>query len=75
MEAYLVDAETSEQHPALTDGQRQWYIELATQRIYGELLPAEVDPLDIADEVELISTGQGNGLPRPAEAEAGQPGV
>ena len=59
LEAYLVDAETSEQHPALTDGQRQWDVELATERIFGELLdlqagdllPDDVDPLDIADEL------------------------
>ena len=59
LEAYLVDAETSEQHPALTDGQRQWDIDLATERIFGELLdlqagdllPAEVDPLEISDQL------------------------
>ncbi len=59
LEAYLVDAETSEQHPVLSDGQRGWDVDLATERIYGELLdlqagemlPAEVEPLDIADEL------------------------
>jgi hypothetical protein len=59
LEAYLVDAETSEQHPVLSSGQRQWDLDLATERIYGELLdlqagemlPAEVEPLDIADEL------------------------
>ena len=59
LEAYLVDAETSEQHPELTDGQRQWDVELAVERIYGELLdlqagellPADVDPLEIAEEL------------------------
>lgn len=113
LEAYLVDAETSEQHPELTDGQRQWDLELAIERVYGELLdlqagellPVDVEPLEIAgelgrryeslwqeltreeilrpeeqryriaerlarlnelgfdaDEVELISTGEGNKL-------------
>jgi hypothetical protein len=60
LEAYLVDAETSEQHPFLTDGQRHWDVELATERVYGELLdlqagellPAEVDPLEIAEELQ-----------------------
>jgi hypothetical protein len=60
LEAYLVDAETSEQHPALTDGQRRYDLELATERVggelldlqAGELLPAEVDPIEIADELE-----------------------
>jgi hypothetical protein len=59
LEAYLVDAETSEQHPALSDGQRDYDIELATERVAGELLDlqaasllqADVDPLEIAGEL------------------------
>ncbi|HEX2745706.1 MAG TPA: DUF4032 domain-containing protein [Streptosporangiaceae bacterium] len=59
LEAYLVDAETSEQHPALTDGQRRYDLELAIERVGGELLdlqagemlPADVDPVEIADEL------------------------
>jgi hypothetical protein len=59
LEAYLVDAETSEQHPTLTDGQRRYDVELATERVggelldlqAGELLPPEVDPIEIADEL------------------------
>ena len=113
LEAYLVDAETSEHHPELTDGQRQYDLELAVERVSGEvldlqvggLLPADADPLEIAerlrkryeslwaeltreeilrpdeqrykiaerlarlnelgfdaDEVELVSTGEGNKL-------------
>jgi Domain of unknown function (DUF4032)/Lipopolysaccharide kinase (Kdo/WaaP) family len=113
LEAYLVDAETSEQHPELTGGQRQYDLELAVEQVSGELLdlqaggllPANADPLEIAeglrrrseslwaeltreeilrpeeqrykiaerlarlnelgfdaDEVELVSTGEGNKL-------------
>ncbi len=59
LEAYLVDAETSEQHPALSDGQREYDIELATERVAGELLDLQagellhddVDPFEIADEL------------------------
>ena len=59
LEAYLVDAETSEQHPELTDGQRLWDVELAVERVYGELLdlqagellPEDVEPLEIAEEL------------------------
>ena len=59
LEAYLVDAETSEQHPELSDGQREWDLELAIERVYGELLdlqagellPASVEPLEIAEEL------------------------
>jgi hypothetical protein len=59
LEAYLVDAETSEQHPTLTDGQRNWDLELAWERVGGELmdlqagdlLPSEVEPFEVADEL------------------------
>jgi hypothetical protein len=59
LEAYLVDAETSEEHPTLSDGQREFDVELAVERIFGELLdlqagerlPADVDPLEIAEEL------------------------
>jgi hypothetical protein len=59
LEAYLVDAETSEQHPALSDGQREYDLALAAERVAGELLdlqagellPENVDPFEIADEL------------------------
>jgi hypothetical protein len=59
LEAYLVDAETSEQHPSLTTGQRNWDLELAWERVggelmdlqAGELLPPEIDPFEVADEL------------------------
>jgi hypothetical protein len=59
LEAYLVDAETSEQHPSLSDGQRDYDVELAVERVFGELLdlqagqllPASVDPLETAEEL------------------------
>jgi uncharacterized protein DUF4032/lipopolysaccharide kinase (Kdo/WaaP) family protein len=60
LEAYLVDTETSEQHPELSAGQRHYDVELAVERVYGELLdlqagdllPAGVDPLEVAGELE-----------------------
>src|SRR5579859_3763280 len=60
LEAYLVDAETSEHHPALSPGQRAFDIELAAERVCGELfdlqaggqLPAEVDPVATAEELQ-----------------------
>jgi Domain of unknown function (DUF4032)/Lipopolysaccharide kinase (Kdo/WaaP) family len=59
LEAYLVDAETSELHPALSDGQREYDIDLATERVAGELLDLQaggllqedVDPFEIAEEL------------------------
>jgi hypothetical protein len=59
LQAYLVDAETSEQHPTLTPGQRRLDVSLAQERVCGELLdlqagdllPPEIDPFEIADEL------------------------
>ena len=60
LEAFLVDAETGEQHPALTDGQRAFDVELAVERVCGELfdleagglLPADVDPVRTGEELQ-----------------------
>lgn len=57
--AYFVDAETTEVHDQLTDGQRWYDIDLARERVAGELfdleaaelLPDNVDPIDVADEI------------------------
>lgn len=57
--AYFVDAETAEMHPSLSDGQRHYDIELARERVGGELfdleaaelLPPGLDPLEVADEI------------------------
>jgi Domain of unknown function (DUF4032)/Lipopolysaccharide kinase (Kdo/WaaP) family len=60
LEAYLVDAETSEQHAQLTNGQRNWDLELAGERVFGELsdlaagnlLPPEVDPFEVIEKLQ-----------------------
>jgi tRNA A-37 threonylcarbamoyl transferase component Bud32 len=57
--AYLVDAETSEMHPALSDGQRAADLDLACEHIAGEMLDlaasgalvADVDPFALADDL------------------------
>jgi Domain of unknown function (DUF4032)/Lipopolysaccharide kinase (Kdo/WaaP) family len=56
MAAYLVDAETTERHPSLTDGQRLYDVDLATERVGAELLdlqaggllPGDIDPIELA---------------------------
>jgi tRNA A-37 threonylcarbamoyl transferase component Bud32 len=57
--AYLVDAETAELHPTLTDGQRDHDVAVAFERVGGELmdlqaaglLPSDVDPVEVAHEI------------------------
>src|SRR5690606_31803084 len=58
--AYLVDAETGDLHETLTDGQRDYDLELARTNIIGEMfdleaqdsLDAAVDPIEVADRLE-----------------------
>ena len=57
--AYLVDAETGELHPTLTEGQRRHDLETAHLNIAGELLDLqaggqlgeEIDPIELAGQV------------------------
>ena len=59
LQAIFVDAETSELHPSLTDGQRNYDVELASERVGGELLdlaaagllPPDVEPVELAEEI------------------------
>jgi hypothetical protein len=58
-EAYLVDTETSERHPELTEGQRALDLDIAMERVCGELmdlqagglLSDELDPIEVAEEL------------------------
>jgi Domain of unknown function (DUF4032)/Lipopolysaccharide kinase (Kdo/WaaP) family len=60
LQAHLVDTETSERHPTLTDGQRSLDLELAVERVCGELLdlragellPEDVDPFEVSEDLE-----------------------
>lgn len=57
--AYLVDAETGDLHPRLSDGQREYDLDLARVNISGELLDLEaagalhpsVDPIEFGMEI------------------------
>jgi tRNA A-37 threonylcarbamoyl transferase component Bud32 len=57
--AYLVDAETAELHPTLSDGMRAYDVSLAFERVGGELydlqagglLADDVDPIEVAEQV------------------------
>jgi hypothetical protein len=56
LEAYLVDAETGEIHPTLSDRMRRYDIDIAEENVAGELmdvqagygLPDEIDPIETA---------------------------
>jgi hypothetical protein len=59
LQAYLVDTETSEKHPTLSDGQRGFDLEIAAERVCGELmdlqagglLPEDVDPIEVSEDL------------------------
>jgi hypothetical protein len=57
--AYLVDAETGELHPRLTDGQRSHDIEIAVENIDGELYDLQAaglldEAFDVLDAAEAL---------------------
>lgn len=62
--AYLIDTETGELHPQLSDGQRSYDLELAVERTSGELLdlqaqglvPDDLDPVDFGLALEASYT-------------------
>jgi hypothetical protein len=59
LQAIFVDAETSELHASLSSGQRHYDVELAFERVGGELLdlqaagllPNDVEPVELASEI------------------------
>jgi Domain of unknown function (DUF4032)/Lipopolysaccharide kinase (Kdo/WaaP) family len=54
--AYLVDAETAERYPSLSMRMREYDVDLARERVgaelldlqFGELLPGDIDPIEVA---------------------------
>ena len=51
LSAYLVDAETGELHPSLTDGQREHDVSLAEMSVAGELMDLGFDSVPMAHEL------------------------
>ncbi|MZD03873.1 DUF4032 domain-containing protein [Streptomyces sp. SID5785] len=70
--AYLVDAETGEVHPRLSDGQRAYDIDLARVNISGEMLDLEasgalhpsIDPVEFGTEIDRRYTNLWSELTR-----------
>src|SRR6476646_8258018 len=54
--AYLVDAETGELHPQLSDGQRRLDLELAELHVAGELMDLEAAEVDLPPGLDPIET-------------------
>jgi hypothetical protein len=54
--AYLVDAETGELHPELSEGQRGHDLEIAEENVAGELMDLEAAAVDIPPDLDPLET-------------------
>jgi hypothetical protein len=59
LSAYLVDAETGELHPALTEGQRQYDVSIAEENLVGELLDVDAELGGLPDDLDPVDTAAG----------------
>src|SRR3954453_2934184 len=55
--ALLVDTETAELHPSLSDGQRRYDLEMARERVAGELVDLQAGEL-LADDIDPFATAE-----------------
>jgi hypothetical protein len=55
--AYLVDAETAETHRQLSDGQRRYDLDVAYERVAGELLDLQAGGL-LAEDVDAVDVAE-----------------
>ena len=55
LSAYLVDAETAEIHPSLSDGQRHYDVLMAQERVGGELLDLQAGGF-LSEELDAVET-------------------
>lgn len=56
--AYLVDAETGELHPQLSDGQRSYDLDIATGNVFAEMLDLQAGGL-LTEDVDAFETVTG----------------
>jgi hypothetical protein len=60
LSAYVIDVETAERHPSLTDGQRRLDLQIAVENVAGSLLDlqtggrlhADIDPWAVVQQIE-----------------------
>ncbi|MGZ4762366.1 MAG: DUF4032 domain-containing protein [Ilumatobacteraceae bacterium] len=57
LSAYIIDMETGERHPTLSDGQRQLDLTIATENVAGDLEDMQAGG-QLADGIDPISTAQ-----------------
>ncbi len=57
LSAYIIDVETGERHPSLSDGQRHYDLTIAIENVAGDLEDLQAGGL-LADGIDPISTAQ-----------------
>jgi hypothetical protein len=80
--AYLVDAETMEQHGRLTDGQRLYDLSMARTNIIGELMDLQegelldpaLEPIEVGDTIQARYTELWEALTSPQTVKRGERG-
>ena len=80
LSAYVIDMETGERFPSLSDGQRTFDLQIATENVAGGLLDlqaggqlaADIDPWDISLQIEDRYRGLWSELTDPAEFAPGE---
>jgi len=55
LSAYIIDVETGERHPSLTNGQRRLDLQIATENVAGDLLDLQMGGL-LADGIDPVET-------------------
>jgi hypothetical protein len=58
LSAYLVDAETGEMHPSLSDGQREHDLMLAEENVLGELMDVAGEVEEALDDIDPLETAR-----------------
>ena len=75
LSAFVIDMETGERYPTLSDGQRQLDLDIATENVAGGLLDlqmggrlaADIDPWEVSTQIEERYTSLWTELTAPAE--------
>src|SRR3954452_8714187 len=55
LSAYIIDVETGERHPSLSEGQRRLDLQIATENVAGDLLDLQMGGL-LADGIDPVET-------------------